>query len=107
MARIPGTIGSDEIFGTVTSDIILGYEGDDFIDGNGGPDRISPGPGDDTILVDGAASSWIEIRPHEGYDTIYYMAPELDFADLGRSTGDEDQAVQEPVGDFCALSVIR
>jgi hypothetical protein len=31
----------------------------------------------------------------------------LDFADLRRSAGDEDEAVQEPVGDFCTLPVIR
>jgi hypothetical protein len=31
----------------------------------------------------------------------------LDFADLGRIAGDADQAVEEPVGIFCALSVIR
>ena len=31
----------------------------------------------------------------------------LDFADLGRIAGDADQAIDEPVGIFCALSVIR
>ena len=34
-------------------------------------------------------------------------ADELDFADLGRIAGDADQAIDEPVGIFCALSVIR
>ena len=34
-------------------------------------------------------------------------APELDFADLGRIAGDADQAVEEPVGIFCTVPVIR
>jgi hypothetical protein len=33
--------------------------------------------------------------------------PELDFAELGRIAGDADQAIDEPVGIFCALPVIR
>jgi hypothetical protein len=32
---------------------------------------------------------------------------QLNFADLRRSAGDVDEAVEEPVGDFCPLSVIR
>ena len=35
------------------------------------------------------------------------VGAQLDFADLGRVAGDADQAVEEPVGIFCALSVIR
>jgi hypothetical protein len=31
----------------------------------------------------------------------------LDFAGLGRIAGDADQAIDEPVGIFCALPVIR
>jgi hypothetical protein len=35
------------------------------------------------------------------------MFSELDFAELGRIAGDADQAIDEPVGIFCALPVIR
>jgi hypothetical protein len=35
------------------------------------------------------------------------IAPELDFAGLGRIAGDVYQAVEEPVGIFCTLPVMR
>ena len=38
---------------------------------------------------------------------IFDWVPDLDFADLGRIAGDADQAIDEPVGIFCALPVIR
>ena len=38
---------------------------------------------------------------------VLVLQPELDFAELGRIAGDADQAIDEPVGIFCALPVIR
>ena len=41
------------------------------------------------------------------YGFGFEQGTELNFADLGRIAGDADQAIDEPVGIFCALPVIR
>jgi hypothetical protein len=50
-----------------------------------------------------ALSRWLSGDNVLGFDSV----SELDFAELGRIAGDADQAIDEPVGIFCALPVIR
>jgi hypothetical protein len=47
---------------------------------------------------------YLEVR--DGLFT-FLRDPKLDFADLGRIAGDVYQAVEQPVGIFCTLPVMR
>jgi hypothetical protein len=53
-------------------------------------------------------SKWLDLEAFETYDPGPAATfPQLGFADLRRFAGDADQAVEEPVGIFCTVPVIR
>ena len=59
MAKITGTIGSDQMNGTAIDDLIQGLAGDDFIYGGDGNDEVRAGDGNDVVWADA------------GDDTVY------------------------------------
>jgi Ca2+-binding RTX toxin-like protein len=82
---LAGTAGDDLILGLAGNDRLNGLAGDDTLDGGAGTNQIDSGDGNDTVVLDGTASSTNVHIPATGIDggagtdTISFAGVAADF----------------------------